>query len=639
MDGSLSGLKTVAMKAGAVVFFEDIDLGLSVGIFGLVSSTLMELQAIALAFECVPLFHLVDLFSDSQATLDACRSESLLIKSHSGISGNEHANALAKNAVLSVWHLPYLVSEHFLSTGDIVVSDNSKHFIHNVFHFVYYARWEIGSGSQVVVNSLRVDINWFKFSLVWHPDFYLVAVVVRKRLYDKGYPSVVCLYCGNIEVLNHIFSCPHNTADCVQLLNTYASTWEALSDSKDDIWLVYVKHQAFMEKHGLIPYDSSILTSISGLSMVFLAGIVRLLGVAEAFGVGFGFCTSSQNFFWFLMEPAKAKLFLSHSSVTTPKSRHEKDILDHPFNHYVGVFLPNLTAKKVEQWCNFKPFYYQAELPLTHFIDKAFLQQYVKAGKVYAHSFSEGIDISNTFALDGAGKLVLNLTKDAYETFGLDGKPAKFGPHRQRYIIEIDLRSSSMVPGKKGYERIKWCFEHNLSGTYPFMISFVDSASGEIREISFPAEYNVQKIVIEPDILDTDNPLTPDITSIKQISNQEEWTSKALDIYEWIGMLHQKAQRPPYPSSPTSGTLLRWTGMIVPELIVELLKFLHRSLIDKDNLLWGNISVGGIEDSVVSWRGHQRGFFTSGENCYTFLLWADGTYVLFQSLSTYETFS
>ncbi|KAG9306135.1 hypothetical protein G9A89_016039 [Geosiphon pyriformis] len=80
-DGSLSNLGTVDMLADTAVFFENIDLGLGVGVSGLVFSTLVELQAIVLALKCVPSFCLVDLFSDSQTALDVCRSESLSVGS------------------------------------------------------------------------------------------------------------------------------------------------------------------------------------------------------------------------------------------------------------------------------------------------------------------------------------------------------------------------------------------------------------------------------------------------------------------------------------------------------------------------------------------------------------------------------
>ncbi|KAG9298231.1 hypothetical protein G9A89_002719 [Geosiphon pyriformis] len=406
MDGSLSGLGTVNVKAGAAIFFEDINLGLGIGVFSLVFSTLMKLQAIALALECVPSSRSIDLFSDSQAVLDACRSESSLVcpdfrnccwiehchiatiihrknldmnwvkvKGHSDVSGNVHANALAKNAAFSAWRLPHLVSKHFLCAGGTAVSSNSRHFVCNIFQSVHCACWKVGVGSRVVADSLHADVNWFKSSMVWHTNSYLASsftnmcmasyctyfmkalhhqlpVTMHKCLYDRRYLSVVCLFCGNVEISDHIFSCPQDATGCAYLLDTYVSAWKALSslsrssscvsqvlasciseigigvalckdfvfdnwfqksvsvfkDSKkgtirivgfvyefclvfwDDIWLVRAKHQVFMERHGLISCDESVLVSISGLPVAFSAGVIRLLGVVEAFGISFGFC-------------------------------------------------------------------------------------------------------------------------------------------------------------------------------------------------------------------------------------------------------------------------------------------------------------------------------------------------------------
>ncbi|KAG9286347.1 hypothetical protein G9A89_014513 [Geosiphon pyriformis] len=279
-DGSLSGLRSVAMKAGTAVFFEDINSGLGIGVSGLVSSTISELQTIALALECVPSSHAVDLFSDSQIALDVCKLESLLahsdfrnccwieychianvvchknltvnwikVKSHSDISGNKHVNELVKDAVLSTWHLPYLVSEHFLRAGSNVVSGNSRHFVCDVFRSILYVHWEVGSGSQILAAGLHNGVNWFKSSLVWHLDSHLAAgftsahtaglqtyfikslyhqlsVTVRKYLYDKCYPSMVCLFCGNVEFLDHVFICLFDAASHAWLLDAHASFWE-----------------------------------------------------------------------------------------------------------------------------------------------------------------------------------------------------------------------------------------------------------------------------------------------------------------------------------------------------------------------------------------------------------------------------
>ncbi|KAG9298538.1 hypothetical protein G9A89_018897 [Geosiphon pyriformis] len=78
-NGSLCNLGNVNMKAGATAFFKDINLGLGVKITGMVSSTLVELQAIVLALKCVPSSSSVHLFFDSQAALNVCKAELLLL--------------------------------------------------------------------------------------------------------------------------------------------------------------------------------------------------------------------------------------------------------------------------------------------------------------------------------------------------------------------------------------------------------------------------------------------------------------------------------------------------------------------------------------------------------------------------------
>ncbi|KAG9298387.1 hypothetical protein G9A89_005247 [Geosiphon pyriformis] len=360
-DRSLNNLGTVDILAGAAVFFENIDSGLGVEVSGLVSSTLAELQAIALALECVFSFWSVDLFSDSQAAIDACRLESLShhhianvihcknldvnwikVKGHLGVSGNKRADVLAKNAALSAWHLPYLVSKRFLKAGVDTVFGNSRHFVCDIFRSIHRAHWEIGSGFQFVPGCLHADVDWLRSSLVWHLDSHMATGFTSSRMAGfhtyfmkalhyhfpvASYSSVICLFCGEVEVSDHVFSCFSDANSHTSLLDTYAAAWEMHSglsrfvfndwyyesvsvykDPKvavvnvvnfvrkfclafcDNIWLVCAKHQAIIEKNKLIPRDGFISVTVSGFSAWLLAGLIRLLGVADAFGISFGYC-------------------------------------------------------------------------------------------------------------------------------------------------------------------------------------------------------------------------------------------------------------------------------------------------------------------------------------------------------------
>ncbi|KAG9302975.1 hypothetical protein G9A89_022635 [Geosiphon pyriformis] len=183
-DLSLCNLGTVDMKAGAAVFFEDINS--------------------------------VNLFSNSQTALDAYRLESLLknldvnwikVKDYLGILDNKCANVLVKNATFSAWCLPHLVSERFLKASGAVVSGNSRHFVRDVF----------------CRHTVSLQTYFMKTFYHWLP------VAMQKYLYDRCYANVVCLFCGNIEVSDHIFSCSFDAAGHVQLFVVYALAWKARS--------------------------------------------------------------------------------------------------------------------------------------------------------------------------------------------------------------------------------------------------------------------------------------------------------------------------------------------------------------------------------------------------------------------------
>jgi hypothetical protein len=57
----------------------------------------------------------------------------------------------------------------------------------------------------------------------------------------------------------------------------------------------------------------------------------------------------------------------------------------------------------------------------------------------------------------------------------------------------------------------------------------------------------------------------------------------------------------------------------------------------KENALpYAVLSVCGFSDSPVSWKDQTHGFYNSGQNHYTFILFPDNRYWLFKSLGTFD---
>ncbi|KAG9298557.1 hypothetical protein G9A89_018916 [Geosiphon pyriformis] len=159
-DGLLRDLGLCEMKCDAAAYFLDLDLGIGAKVGGLVSLTMVKLQTIALALECVLSDSLVVVYSESQAALDACVAESALKK--------------------------------FIKTGRVAVSENIHHFAHEIFKSINHVCWEIGSGFNVIDDSLCGNVNWFYTALVWYPDFHMATGFTSKSTADLPLPFSDC---------------------------------------------------------------------------------------------------------------------------------------------------------------------------------------------------------------------------------------------------------------------------------------------------------------------------------------------------------------------------------------------------------------------------------------------------------------
>ncbi|KAG9294889.1 hypothetical protein G9A89_003229 [Geosiphon pyriformis] len=157
MDDSVRNYGHADVASRAAAYFPALDLSIGIRVLRLLSFTMAELQAIALALECVPSSCTVVLHSDNQTAIDACISEmSLSVPDfHSScwlerhrifnlglfcvmVHGNVRIDAAARDAAFSQFFLSIGVHKHFLVAENTPVFSNAHYFWNGQFYASYF---------------------------------------------------------------------------------------------------------------------------------------------------------------------------------------------------------------------------------------------------------------------------------------------------------------------------------------------------------------------------------------------------------------------------------------------------------------------------------------------------------------------
>ncbi|KAG9290827.1 hypothetical protein G9A89_010976 [Geosiphon pyriformis] len=305
-DGSVKGFGTSNAVRRTAAYFSDLSLHIGVEVHDMLSSTLAEMQAVVLAFECIP------------ASLDACQAKLsnlvkyknisvtwLKVKGHSGILDNEHANWLADLVTSSRLVLSANVKENFLMADGKIISDNARCFTRLTNNTVRRFQWEFGSGLSVV-DPLRVgNINWVCIALVWHPDSHMstgyisrtttslhtylmkalhrkLPIAVKKHLYDQSYPSVFCVRCGE------------SLASFVSNGGLYTSLCKCLvfEDWLAEAKVSFVNTKLAMSNLVKFVWNRSLCNIVRGLPAKVSGGVAYLLGIERGYVTNFGLSIS-----------------------------------------------------------------------------------------------------------------------------------------------------------------------------------------------------------------------------------------------------------------------------------------------------------------------------------------------------------
>lgn len=124
------------------------------------------------------------------------------------------------------------------------------------------------------------------------------------------------------------------------------------------------------------------------------------------------------------------------------------------------------------------PEFCRVTMTLLQILQGEFFTEYIKIGDIVMLSRGR-TDLDNVFTLKD-GRLTMFLDKETYERAGLVGKP--YGAKgnrglRPRWMVEIDLRSPSMLHGRPGFDRLVYACKNTLTEPLTWLFCNVSNKS------------------------------------------------------------------------------------------------------------------------------------------------------------------
>ncbi|XP_069769608.1 ribonuclease P protein subunit p40 [Narcine bancroftii] len=340
-------------------------------------------------------------------------------------------------------------------------------------------------------------------------------------------------------------------------------------------------------------------------------------------------------------------LVCEKSNFTHSKSTHRHKVDTHYYNYRVSIIIPEcgMLPPAIASICKtLENYYLVKQLSLHEMLEPEFINTFIKEGKCYALSYNTRIDQDNTVALLPTGKLILSIDKDTYEELGLEGQPSKYS-HRtvMRYIVAVDLREASFVPGRKRYDRVMWALKEKKPLTFDLLMSC--SSSGG-KEASLASYFHCQLYQPTLSTRILKETMCPVLLS-NELNGKENESCSSQEFLDWLGAVFSSIdcnnQTDSFLSSyccPEPNTVLdkaclcTISGFIIPEGISRLLDQLRLYFEELKLAPWVSMTVHGFADSPVSWGQSEHGYHKGGENLYNFLVFRNQDYWLQMAVGT-----
>ncbi|KAK6185951.1 hypothetical protein SNE40_008078 [Patella caerulea] len=349
------------------------------------------------------------------------------------------------------------------------------------------------------------------------------------------------------------------------------------------------------------------------------------------------------------------KLIFEQSSFEADNKAHEKVVEKQNFNYSVSLILPAIEKPNVN-WIKklVETESYQIKnVPASLLVEEEFLGGFVRNGSLHLMSNKTHIDTDNCLALLPSGVMVLNLTKDTYESLGLEGKPSQYCLRKKtmRYVVQIDLKAASFVPGKKLYERVKTCLHQQTDLTFDLLVHWCPP-NDQICPSSIKLYFEKRKFCSTLVPVDKCYRLIENFRHPVITSQQVEPTSSPdyQDVFEWLGCVacdinldstssesYLSTLSCPTPHHiSTVGCYYQLKGFFTSSDIALLLNLIRTSITDYPDCPWICLTVYGFCDSPVSGGSLEHGYCQGGENLYSYIIFPDQAYWLFRATDSFD---
>ncbi|RYP18425.1 hypothetical protein DL765_003937 [Monosporascus sp. GIB2] len=227
------------------------------------------------------------------------------------------------------------------------------------------------------------------------------------------------------------------------------------------------------------------------------------------------------------------KCFITYGTMGHPdpkqlpvKGKPWSALLAQDFIHEVDLILPqglvHVVKDKIERESRPAPTYSRVIMTLGQILEGDFFTEYIKIGL-----------------------LTMYLDKETYERAGLDGKPYGVKGQRglkPRWIVEFDLRSPSMLHGKKRFDRLAYACENviNKPTTWLFC-NLSKNPSPDPLAKHYPVRYSSAP-GFDEDLAVAFPPLRPPSVVLERRSRLE-LDEYATDVYEWLSLIRLGSPR------------------------------------------------------------------------------------------------